>query len=164
MSPETGNSVTKAILAVCEGEGEDGAANRLVELVYDELRRMAGAMMRREPAGHTLQPTALVSQAFERLLTQDVMKDPRSRAYFFAAAARAMRQVLADHARGKRAEKRGGGRERIPLEEATVTFDGRDVAMIDLDDALRELAHHLRQEPSAVVPLAGIRGGGHGQL
>src|SRR4249920_314360 len=89
-------------------QGDAAALDRLMPLVYNELRRVARGHLRREPAGHTLQPTALVHEVFLRLVGTD-HSTPTSRTHFFAISARLMRQVLVDHARRKRADKRGGG-------------------------------------------------------
>lgn len=106
--------------------GDASARRRLLELVYEDLRAMAGKRMREERASHTLQPTALVHEAFVRLIGQD-RGDWRSRGEFLGLAAEAMRRVLIDHARGKNAEKRGGGWRPVPLEEGQIaTLDLRE--------------------------------------
>jgi RNA polymerase sigma-70 factor, ECF subfamily len=127
------------ILADIEA-GQADAESRLVEVVYNELHGLAGQLMRHERPDHTLQPTALVNEALLRLLDADALKSLRNRGHFFSAAVRAMRQVLVEHARGKHAQKRGGNRERVPLEDVLIEFDGRNTAVLDLDGALRELA------------------------
>src|SRR5438105_5141041 len=100
------NDVTGLLLSWRQGDA--GALDRLVPLVYDELRRVARRHLRRESPGHTLQATALVHEVFVRLLDADRIT-PTTRTHFFAISARLMRQVLVDHARRKRAGKRGGG-------------------------------------------------------
>ena len=119
--------------------GDEAAAAALVPLVYDELRRAASSALRRERADHTLQPTALVHEAFLRLagLPAAPWQD---RGHFVAIAARVMRQVLVDHARGRQALKRGPAAIRVPLEgvEAPAT-PGGDVDLVALDDALERL-------------------------
>ena len=112
--------------------------NELMPEVYDELRRLAEASMRHERAGHTLQATALVNEIYLRLGHQEEAKW-QSRAHFFAAAAQAVRRILIDHARKKYADKRGGNRERIPLDDAVGIFDSSEVELLDLDEALVDL-------------------------
>lgn len=121
-------------------DGELGAAEALLPLLYRELRAMAGSYFQRQTPGHTLQPTALVHEVFLKLARgQDA--DWQSRAHFLAVAARAMRQILANHAEKKRAAKRGGGRPRVTLSGlATPPHAERLVDLIDLDDALAALA------------------------
>jgi len=117
--------------------GERSAYGQLMELVYHELRRMAANQMRFELAGHTLQPTALVSEAWMRLA--DSGTDWQNRRHFFGAAAEAMRRVLVDHARRRDAAKRGGGFHRITLTNLNVESPGADVDLLALEDALNEL-------------------------
>jgi RNA polymerase sigma factor (TIGR02999 family) len=125
--------------------GRAGAAERLSALVYDELRAMAGAMMSQERAAHTLQPTALVHEAFVRMSGSNGL-DANDRKHFMAIAAKVMRQVLIDHARAKRADKRGGGKVLAGVEglDSTVTpgtsGGTRELDVLDLDDALQALA------------------------
>ena len=104
--------ITQLLLAVSNGRQD--ALNELVPLVYDDLRRVAAAQMRREAPGHSLQPTALVHEAYVRLVDQRHLKW-RNRAHFFGVAASLMRRILVDHARARLAEKRGGGIERVTL-------------------------------------------------
>ncbi len=107
--------------------------------IHDELRKIAGAYMARERPDHTLQPTALVNEAYLRLA--DATKERwESRAHFLAAAARTMRNVLVDHARTKGRQKRGGGWGRVPFEIASAELAVPDVELLSLDDALTELA------------------------
>ncbi|MBI3846421.1 MAG: sigma-70 family RNA polymerase sigma factor [Planctomycetes bacterium] len=119
--------------------GDRAAVHDLFPLVYDELHRLAEGYMQDERACHTLQPTALVSEAYVRLATGEP-GDFEGRAHFFRVAARAMRQVLVDHARARDAAKRGGGRERVTLDEAAATFGERGAPVLVLDDALQQLA------------------------
>jgi RNA polymerase sigma factor (TIGR02999 family) len=119
--------------------GDKAALDRLVPLLYLELRRLAGGYLRNERAGHTLQATALVHEAYTRLLKQD-QPDYRSRAHFMAVAAQVMRQILVDHARGRDAGKRGGGAVRVPLDQAFDVATKRPSLMAALDDALTELS------------------------
>lgn len=121
--------------------GDSSAAAQLLPLVYDELRALAAHYMKAERPDHTLQPTALVHEAYVRLVgsgTPEFM----GRQHFFAVAARAMRRLLVNHARDRRARKRGGVGEweRITLDEAFSLGNGRTIDLIDLNDALEELA------------------------
>jgi RNA polymerase sigma factor (TIGR02999 family) len=118
--------------------GNDGAFEFLVEGVYRELRRMAGAIMRNQAQGNTLQPTALVHEAYFRLLKGDSRWE--SKAHFFGAAARAMRQVLVTQARGKLAQKRAGRMARVTLDEVEIHSEPPDLSLLALDKALTALA------------------------
>ena len=121
------------------GAGDEAALHQLVPLVEAELRRLAGAYMARERPGHTLQPTALVNEAFLRLV--DAQGVPwQGRAHFVGIAARVMRRVLVDHARARGYEKRGGGAQAVPLEATILVSRAPDVALLDLDRALDGLA------------------------
>lgn len=108
-------------------------------LVYAELRRLAGARLRGERADHTLQATAIVHEAYIRLVDQTRV-EWRNRAHFFAIAARLIRRILVDHARRRQADKRGGGNVRVTLDEQLVAPAMRDLDLVALDDAMRELA------------------------
>lgn len=119
--------------------GDDEALNKLMPLVYDELRRIAAAYLRRERQGHTLQTAALVNEAYLRLVDQ-THADWKNRAQFFGVAAQLMRRILVDHARQHKAAKRGSGETRLELDEAINVAGKQDVDVIALDDALRELA------------------------
>lgn len=119
--------------------GEREALDSLLPLVYDELRRIARHYLQAERSGHTLQSTALVNEAYMRLVAQD-LPEWQNRAHFFAVAAQLMRQILVDHARTHRASKRGGKLCQITLTEAEQLPVSTDVDMIALDDALKELA------------------------
>ncbi len=120
-------------------DGREEAAEELAPLVYQELRRLAGAYMRRERPEHTLQPTALVHEAYLKLVKESV-PDYESRAHFTAVAAQHMRQVLVDHARKHRADKRGGGAQPVALEDATLFQPERSGDLLALDDALSKMA------------------------
>ena len=121
-------------------DGDASALDRLMPLVYDELRRLAARQMRRERVNHTLQPTALVNEAYVQLLGQR-RASWENRAHFFGAAAAVMRRLLVDHARRKRADKRGGGALNVSLRDAAGAADrGSEVDMVALDEALSELA------------------------
>ena len=117
--------------------GDESAYERLVPLIHDELHGLARARMHSERDGHTLQPTALVNEAYIRLVSSDVRW--QNRAHFFAAAAEAMRRVLVDYARQRQAQKRGGGLERITIERANLAGDGPDADLLALNDALEAL-------------------------
>jgi RNA polymerase sigma factor (TIGR02999 family) len=132
--------------------GDAGAQGQLVELVYVELRRLAGGLMRRERPGHTLQPTALVHEALPRLLHPEVLSGAHNRAQLLAAAARAMRRVLVDHARLRAADKRGGGRGQVPLDEALDYCARRHLDVLAVHEALDELAG-LHERQSQVIEL-----------
>ena len=132
------NDVTGLLLSWRQGDAE--ALDRLVPLVYDELRRVARGYLRREPPGHSLQATALVHEVFLRLVDADRLT-PMSRRHFFAISARLMRQILVDHARRKRADKRGGGATLISLDEAApAAAQTSGVDVLALDEALDALS------------------------
>jgi RNA polymerase sigma factor (TIGR02999 family) len=119
--------------------GDPSQMARLVDLVYDDLRRLARHYLRRESAGHTLQPTALVHEAFLKLIDQTRV-DWRDRSHFFAVGAQAMRRILVNHAKARGRMKRGGGKQKLPLDEAlTVSIDDDD-QILALDEALEKLA------------------------
>jgi RNA polymerase sigma factor (TIGR02999 family) len=126
------------ILSAIEG-GDPHAAEQLLPLVYDELRRLARQYMAREAVGQTLQATALVHDAYLRLVDVDRAQHWNSRGHFFAAAAEAMRRILIDNARRKRRRKHGGDRQRVALDES-VPLAGPHEDLLALDDALRKLA------------------------
>ena len=112
----------------------------LVPLIYDDLREIAHRQLAREGREHTLQTTALVHEAYMKLV-DDTRVTGRGRAYFFAAAGRAMRQVLVDYARRRATEKRGGRAERVSLDESRIAVDEFAAELLDLDRALDRLAH-----------------------
>ena len=120
-------------------EGHTGALDQVLPLVYDELRGLASAYMRRQQANHTLQPTALVNEVCARMLGPDAGV-PESRGHFFAIAATAMRQVLATHARAKRSAKRQAEGHRVTLQGVPLGEHEDGIDAVDLDDALNELA------------------------
>lgn len=119
-------------------KGDQAALDKLVPLVHDELRRLARHYMRRETPSHTLQTTALVNEAYLRLVDQSVPW--QNRAHFFAIAAQMMRRILIDHARGHARAKRGGGAVKISLEEAAIMPQEQAAELIALDEALTRLA------------------------
>jgi len=128
-------------LLIQSSSGDSGAMDRLVPLVYNELRVLAASYLRRERLDHTLQPTALANEAYLRLIDQRAVQW-NSRSHFYGIAAQLMRRILVDHARAHRAEKRGGQAERVPLDEAVAWTGPHDVNLIALDDALQGLAAH----------------------
>jgi RNA polymerase sigma factor (TIGR02999 family) len=119
--------------------GDADAYARLVPLVYGELRRLARGQLRREHAGHSLQPTALVHEAYLRLVTADV--DWRNRTHFLSVAARVMRRILVEHARARRADKRGGDALHVTLTGPIAAPDARPIDVLALDEAME----HLRE-------------------
>jgi RNA polymerase sigma-70 factor (ECF subfamily) len=128
-------------------EGEPGTLNELMPLVYTELRRIARAFMRRQRPGHTLQPTALINEAFIKLF-QDSHPAFVDRAHFLALMSRVMRQVLVDHARARVADKRGGGEARVPLDTNIEVGDEQATHQLNLLDLHRALEALERDEPS----------------
>jgi RNA polymerase sigma factor (TIGR02999 family) len=135
----TPSTITRLLRAWSAGDAAAGDA--LMPLVYDELRRRARRYLRRERREHTLEPTALVHEAYMRLVDQREA-DWRNRTQFYAVAAVVMRRVLVDHARSHRAEKRGGSLFRVPLDEGMAQGEAREVDLMDLEEALVELAAH----------------------
>ena len=131
--------------------GDPQALDALLPLVYDELRRLAHYHLRNERPNHTLQSTALVHEAYFRLVGQD-FPEWKSRAHFFAIAAQLMRQILVDYARRQRASKRGGGICMLPLDDAAALPQSKDVDVLALDDALNALAE-LDPRQTRVVEL-----------
>ncbi len=134
--------VTRLIQAARQGEAD--ALERLIPLVYDELRALARRQLGHERPGHTLQATGLVHEAYVKLAGGGPL-DASDRAHFLAIAARAMRQVLVDHARKKMAAKRGGGWERTTLTDSAGSLDFSNEEMLALDRALEELDERQRQ-------------------
>lgn len=134
---QTGPSDVTELLALAR-EGDQAALERVFPLVYDELRRVAGYQLRGERAGHTLQPTALVNEAYMKLVRSPGV-DWRDRAHFVAIAARAMRQVLVDHARRRDAAKRGGDMRQTTLSGVPLGVDMNSEELLALDEALDRL-------------------------
>jgi len=137
------SEVTRVLSAV--EAGDPSAAAELLPLVYDELRKLAAARLADEKPGQTLQATALVHEAYLRLVDGDRARRWESRAHFFAAAAEAMRRLLIDQARRKRRPKHGGGRTRLSLDEALCLRETPDDDLLALDEALQRFA---REEPA----------------
>jgi RNA polymerase sigma factor (TIGR02999 family) len=131
--------------------GNRASADVLLTLVYDELRKIAGKYLRKERSGHTLQPTALVHEAYMKMIDiSDI--NWQDRAHFFAVSANVMRHILVDHARAKLADKRGGDSERIALEDAISLSNEPNVDLLAVDEALNELAQFDEQQ-SRIVEL-----------
>jgi len=140
--------VTQILSAVVAGDPT--AAAELLPLVYDELRKLAAARLADEKPGQTLQPTALVHEAYLRLVGGGQPQDWDGRGHFFAAAAEAMRRILVESARRKSTAKRGGKLRRIDVEQLSVADGGREAELLALDDALVELERHDPQAAGLV--------------
>jgi RNA polymerase sigma factor (TIGR02999 family) len=132
-------------------DGDHDALDALLPLVYAELRRLAAGYLRRERHGHTLQPTALVHEAYLRMIDQTQVRW-QNRAHFFGVAAQMMRRILVDHARAHEAEKRGGEFQKLSLDENIDVSGDRDVNLVALDDALNLLAE-VDPQKSKIVEL-----------
>lgn len=141
---------TVCLARLCRGDR--AAGDELFRLVYGELREMAGGFMRRGQKGETLQPTALVHEAFLRLVEGEPAEGWESRAHFLGVAAKAMRSVLVDHVRAKQAQKRGGSSARVPLDDLVDELQQSGSDLVSLDDALQALAQ-LDGELARVVEL-----------
>jgi RNA polymerase sigma factor (TIGR02999 family) len=133
------------------GKGDQEALHQLMPLVYDELRRLASRHLRHERPGHTLQTTALVHEAYLKLVDQKNMTW-QNRVQFFAASAQVMRHILVDHARNRRALKRGGENIRLSLDEAKMSSEKKDADLLSLNEALNSLAV-IDPQQSRVVEL-----------
>lgn len=141
--------VTQLLIKWSEGSQE--ALEQLMPLVYAELHRMASRYMATQPPDHTLQTTALIHEAYLRL-AHDSDKHWENRAHFFRVAAKSMRQILVDHARGQLAAKRGGKHQELPLDQEIIISGKRMASMVALDDALTDLAK-LNPRQTEVVEL-----------
>ena len=144
------SDVTRILTAIEQGDAQ--AAEELLPAVYEELRRLAAQKLSREPSGQTLQATALVHEAYIRLVGAEA-QDWKSRGHFFAAAAEAMRRILIENARRKQSLKHGGGFQRIELDDARIAVEDPSTSLIALDEALAKLA----QENRAVAQLVKLR-------
>ena len=133
----SGGAITVILERV--GRGEEPAADRLLPLVYEDLRRLAAARMAHEAAGHTLQPTALVHEAWMRL-GADQQPNWKNRAQFFAAAAEAMRRILIDRARHRLAQRHGGGQEHVNFDDFQIAAPEEDSRLLKVNEALEKLA------------------------
>jgi RNA polymerase sigma-70 factor (ECF subfamily) len=142
--------VTKLLVQLTDGDRR--AMDELLPLIYDELRRLASSYLRRERQGHTLQPTALVHEAYMRMVDQTQVRW-QNRAHFFGVAAQMMRRILVDHARGHAAEKRGGEFQKLSLDEQVeVASMDRELNLVALDDALNRLSE-VDPQKSKIVEL-----------
>lgn len=136
MQSADSKSLTQLLIDV--GKGNDAALNQILPQIYDELRRLAGSYMRRERSDHTLQPTALVHEAYLRLIDQRRV-DWKNRAQFLGMAANMMRRILVNHARDRVAEKRGGSSPRVTLSVAE-SLEQPELDLVAVDEALEKLA------------------------
>lgn len=143
------NEITQRLIAWSKGDEE--ALEQLIPAVYQELRRMADHYLRRESPGHSLQPTALVHEAYLRLIDQTQV-EWHNRAHFFGVAAQMMRRILVDHAKAKHRAKRGGAARKLSLDEATHYTHERAAELVALDEALQSLAE-LDSRKSRIVEL-----------
>jgi RNA polymerase sigma factor (TIGR02999 family) len=141
------NDVTQVLAAMQAGDPKAGV--ELLPLVYQELRRLAAHKMANEAPGHTLQPTALVHEAWLRLVGSG-QQTWQNRAHFFGAAAEAMRRILIESARRKRALRHGGGQQRLDIEEANLAAGMKDDELLALDEALDKFAAHQREKAELV--------------
>ena len=145
------SSETVTALLLQWRDGDRAAFDRLFPLVYKELRRLAEGYMRRQRAGHTLQTSALINETYLRLIDHKNMRW-QNRAHFFAVAAQAMRRILVDHARRRGYAKRGGGALRVSLDESATIVAERSAELVELDEALNELAR-FDERKSRIVEL-----------
>lgn len=146
---ERKHAVTRALKNM--SAGDDGAADELWAMTYDELRRIAYRMLQGERADHTLSGTALVNEAFVRLVDQNRV-EWQDRSHFFAVAAQACKRILIDYARKHRAQKRGGGRARVTIDRIQLEDERRSEDILDLAEALEKLKE-LNERLSTVVDL-----------
>jgi RNA polymerase sigma factor (TIGR02999 family) len=142
------NKVTRILSAVEQGDA--GAAEQLLPLVYDELRKLAAQRLAQEKPGQTLQATALVHEAYLRLVDQAPDQRWNHRGHFFAAAAEAMRRILVERARSKQRLKRGAGAQQLELQESLAVEADHTQELIEIDDALKELERHDAQAAALV--------------
>lgn len=143
LAADSSHDVTRILQAA--SAGDSAAIDELMAVVYDELRALAGRYLRRERNDHTLQATALVHEAYLKLIGQQTV-EWRDRAHFYSAAANVIRRLLVDHARRRNRLKRGGGQQRVAIEDVTPTDQRADIDLLALDAALAELATlHARQ-------------------
>ena len=150
MPPEERPSITLLLGRIQNGDAV--ARQEVFDLAYAELRGLAQGMMRRERPEHTLQPTALVNEAAARMLQGESLADMKCREYFFAAMARAMRQVLVSHARTRNRLKRGGDYQRVPLDDAIDSVEQEhQFDLLALDDALNELQKRSERHSEVVT-------------
>ncbi|MCZ6834909.1 MAG: sigma-70 family RNA polymerase sigma factor [Planctomycetota bacterium] len=143
------NSATDYLLRI--GEGDDSASEGLMELLYDDLRAIASRMMHSERPNHTLQPTAVVHEAYLRLIDQK-HTDWKNRAHFLAVSAEIIRRILIDYARKQNAAKRGGNNQRVTLDNHLAMCEERDLDLLALDEAMNRLAL-LNERQTKVIEL-----------
>lgn len=143
--------------------GDPKAADQLLPLVYEELRKVAGAKMAREKHGQTLQATALVHEAWLRLTGSEGKAQWNSRGHFFGAAAEAMRRILVDRARKKARQRHGGGLEKVDLEHVTIATADSDDTVLALHDALEKLAIESPRK-AEIVKMRYFTGMGHAEI
>jgi RNA polymerase sigma-70 factor, ECF subfamily len=144
---QASQSITHALQDLAKGD--PSALDRVMPMVYAEMRKLAGHYLRQERNGHTLQPTALVHEAYFRLVGQN-HPEFQNRAHFLGVAAHAMRQILIDHARTRNAAKRGGGEGVFSIEEGMDSAMERPFALIQVDDALQALEHHDKRKAQLI--------------
>lgn len=149
MDSELQSQITTILEEIRAGDAQ--ATDRLVQLVYSELRDIAGKLMRQERSDHSLWPTEIVHEALVRLLAQDALAHAHNRRYFFAAAARAMRHILVDHARRRNAPRHGGDRVRVPFDCVLESYESPGVDLVALDDALQQLAAQSQRQSEIVT-------------
>jgi RNA polymerase sigma factor (TIGR02999 family) len=152
------NEVTRVLSAI--ERGDPHAAEQLLPLVYQELRRLAAQKLAQEKPGQTLEATALVHEAYLRLVDGEKAKHWNSRGHFFAAAAEAMRRILVDQARRKQTDKHGGGRRRVELPEDLAASEARSDDLIALDEVLSHLERH-DADAARLVKLSYLAGPSH---
>jgi RNA polymerase sigma factor (TIGR02999 family) len=160
MTTTSPHEVTELLLAW--GQGDDSALHKLMPIVYDELRRVAHRYMGREREAHVLQTTALVNEAYLRLIDSSRVQW-RNRAHFFAISSQLMRRVLVDLARSRDRDKRGGGRIQVTLDEELVGAEHRSADLIALDDALTDLSA-ADERAGRVVEMRFFGGLGHEEV
>lgn len=144
MSADPPGDVSRLLAAIQDGEA--GAKDQLCRVLYAELHRMAEGLLAQERQGHSLQASDLINEVLLRLLQDDVLARAPNHHYLFGAAAEAMRRLLVDHARRRRTQKRGGDWRRTPLDDALDAYEGRNIDLLALNEALERLqALHPRQ-------------------
>jgi RNA polymerase sigma-70 factor, ECF subfamily len=150
MSQTSTQDLTQMLIQLSEGKSQ--VVDDILPLIYDELRSLASNYLRRERSDHTLQPTALVHEAYIKLIDQTQVKW-QNRAHFFGIAANIMRRILVDYARKHHADKRGGDAEKLPLEEEIlIVSEGKSAELLALDEALENLAR-IDPQKSKIVEL-----------
>jgi RNA polymerase sigma factor (TIGR02999 family) len=150
MAAEAGRDLT--LMLTRAQAGDERAKGELITLVYKELRQVAAHLMRRERPDHTLPPTAVVHEAVIRMMGDAVFDKAPDRGFVFAAAARAMREVLIDHARRRAADRRGGGRQRVPLDLILDYFEAQNLDVVAVHEALDRLTE-LNERQGQVMTL-----------